>query len=115
MTALAELLKSNACDGTPRAAQYSTKRGSETVRFSRSPSVRTESIDVLVTNGGESPLHVWVEPWGREASIGKDEHLRMSFIGPMPAWIEIDSRPDRLMVFGWTGSTITDDSPARDA
>jgi hypothetical protein len=33
----------------------------------------------------------------------------------MPARIEIDSRPDRLIVFGWTGSTITDDSPAGDA
>jgi hypothetical protein len=39
---------------------------------------------------------------------------RIRFEGPEPALVEIESGNERLTIYGWEGSTISNDSPDTD-
>jgi hypothetical protein len=71
-------------------------------------------LDVSVTNTNDVPLTVIVEPWARELAVLGHGAARIRFEGPEPALVEIESGNVRLTIFGWEGSTISDDSEDTD-
>jgi hypothetical protein len=81
------------------------------LRLRRSP-VRV--LDVSVTNTNDVPLTVVLEPRARELAVLGHGTARIRFEGPEPALVEIESGNERLTIYGWEGSTISNDSPDTD-
>ena len=53
-------------------------------------------------------MKVIVEPWAREYDIPAGTSAQFDFDGPEPAHIEVESRSDALVIYGWSGSTLDD-------
>lgn len=75
---------------------------------------RTRVVDIRVVNTDESPVTLVVEPWARELELPNQGTAMIHFEGPDPIQIEVQTEAERLTVYGWVGSTISDDSPSGD-
>jgi len=62
------------------------------------------SEQVIITNKGNSPITLVVEPWADQSVILPGERWVVTFLGargPIDVWHE----PDRVLVFGLVGAT----------
>jgi hypothetical protein len=66
------------------------------------------TVHVDVINGNDAPMRLIIEPWAREYDVRPGSTSRFVFVGPAPAHLELESRSDRLAIYGWTGSTLDD-------
>jgi len=71
----------------------------------------SRAIEVSIANANVRPLKLTVEPWARELLVPVDRRARVEFEGPDNVVIEILTREDGLIVYGWTGSILADSSP----
>lgn len=78
---------------------------------SKSPQPRLSdmgTVHVDVVNSNDAPLRLIVEPWADEYTLPSRSTKHLAFDGPEPAHLEIESRSDALVIYGWTGSTLDD-------
>lgn len=60
---------------------------------------------ISVRNSSRSVKTLCVEPWADEFSMMPDDEWQIVFEGPESGYPAIDSGADRIMVYGWSGST----------
>jgi hypothetical protein len=66
------------------------------------------TVHVDVINANDAPIRLIVEPWAREYDLRPGSTTRFAFDGPEPALLELASRSEGLVIYGWTGSTLDD-------
>ena len=68
-------------------------------------------VRVAVTNRRSSAMTIVIEPWAREVSIGPGESTLAEFERGEPRLL-IELEDDRLVLYGWEGSMISDATPS---
>lgn len=76
-----------------------------------SDSATSRTLEVLVTNDHVHPLRLVIEPWAQEATLPSQAVARAIFEGPDKAILEVVSSADGLIIYGWEGSFVSDESP----
>ncbi len=61
---------------------------------------------VRVTNPHRRPIELWVEPWGDLHQIAPGESVDLTFRAAAPGLVEVQAEDDKVIVFGWPGSTV---------
>jgi hypothetical protein len=63
-------------------------------------------IACRISNRNHEPLLVRIEPWAREVTLAAGATHDLVFTGPDPAFIEIESAPGVVTVYGWVDSVL---------
>jgi hypothetical protein len=62
---------------------------------------------IVLTNGRTEPARVRIEPWGDERMVLPGTFLRLDFEGPAGGAVEVEFEDEAVVVYGWSGSTVT--------
>ncbi len=68
-----------------------------------SRSIRTA---MAVTNSEATPLRLTLEPWAEERVIPPGGTALVSFFGPQGGRLEVEVKPNELILYGWVGSVL---------
>jgi hypothetical protein len=66
---------------------------------------------MVATNSLPTPLKLVIEPWANEATIAPGHSMKVEFSGPQSGRIEIEVKEGVLVIYGWTGSVLSDPMP----
>ena len=72
----------------------------------RSESSSASTNRIRFTNASPGRLALTIEPWGDVHEISAGTSVEVLASGPAGGVLEIEVRPEGLVVYGWTGSTV---------
>jgi hypothetical protein len=64
-----------------------------------------QSHSVEITNRTDSPIMVYIEPWGDEIDLQPREQMRVDIIGPGQKPVAVSYLVGSIVVEGWQGTT----------
>ncbi len=62
---------------------------------------------VVLSNSGDHPLSLVLEPWGDTATVEANSSVRVVFDGPDGGDLEIEYSGSTVTVIGWPGSVVS--------
>ena len=62
---------------------------------------------VRLTNSGDKPKDLWVEPWGDQVPTQQGETLEVVAVGPPGGCLEVAVSDFEIFVYGWPQSTLS--------
>jgi hypothetical protein len=69
--------------------------------------IQTQTGTLAVTNSEHSNVRVVLEPWADERTLAPASTIVISFIGPAGGQLEVERKPNEIVVYGWEGATMS--------
>lgn len=73
----------------------------------RYPLIAGSSISLQVENAKDSPVRLYLEPWGECYEMPARTTYRIMAQGPKRGELLLEYAQDRITVWGWAGSVVT--------
>jgi len=65
------------------------------------------SRTVIVTNSQTTVLKLVIEPWADELILSSGESVELVFSGPSDQRLEVQSKSDATVLWGWEGAVVS--------